>query len=134
MTNTEKNTRNGHGRGRSRVIGWVAAALLMGAVGCDEGDEAAARELPCDLADPACAARPDAVGALALLDSLGVDVEAAEVELVDVLPEGEPADARPLTLKAEDPRPQAQRWTCNSNSSYSCCCYWDGPTWGCGCD
>jgi len=119
----------------------TAALLSIGVPACatpDPNDETP-RELPCNLLDDdACAALPGAAEALALLDSMDVDLNEVQVELVELpdnIGDEAPADAptNPDRLESVEPPPQEQRVSCNNNGEYNCCCYWDGPKWGCGC-
>jgi hypothetical protein len=114
--------------------------LWIGVSGCDEGtsDDEVERALPCNLADEECAALPEAAEAFAVLESMDIDPDEANVELVEGPhhveaedPADEPwsADA----LKSEEPPPQEQKFSCSGNDSATCCCFWDGDYWGCGC-
>ncbi len=120
----------------------TAAILWIGVSGCDEGtsDEEVERALPCNLADDECAALPIAADAFAVIESMDIDPDEADVELVEdasrlesLDPADEPASGDALGLKAEEPPPVAQRFSCSGNGSVSCCCFWDGDYWGCGC-
>jgi hypothetical protein len=120
-----------------RFIATVMLSLI--AVACDATapDEDVALALPCNLNDASCAARPGAIDAVELLESMDVDLDNMSVELVespDQIRGEEPSDGPvgPDTLKSEDPDPQAYRSSCNGNDTCYCCCFWTGP-WGCSC-
>jgi hypothetical protein len=115
--------------------------LWIGVSGCDErtSDEEVERALPCNLADEECAALPEAADAFAVLESMDIDPDEADVELVEdaYLASGlDRAGAAPRAddLKSEEPPPEEQRWTCNGGGGVMCCCLWDGDIWGCYCN
>jgi hypothetical protein len=119
----------------------AAAMLFLGVSACDRdvSDEEIARALPCNLADEECAALPIAADAFVVLESMNIDPDEANVELVedlqdalDEVPEDEPWSAN--ALKIEEPPPEAQAYSCNGDFAVvRCCCFWDGPAWGCIC-
>lgn len=129
-------------RMNSRSLRLAALAVLwLGVAACDEAstpDDDVARSLPCDLVEEDCAALPAAADAVVLLESLHVDVERVDVELVedvDALEDGASVSDRSIDdLTSELPPPEEQRWVCNGGDGVMCCCLWDGPEWGCYCN
>ena len=116
---------------------WTAAAALLALAlpACDDDrtDPQHARELPCNLADDECAARPAAADAVAVLEAMGIDPDHTDVQLVDdphLISGIEPTDdpAGPDALKSEDPTPIGKS-SCNGAGATFCCCFWDGPWW-----
>jgi hypothetical protein len=125
-----------------RLLRFAAVAMLfIGVAACDEAttpDDDVMRSLPCNLAEEECAGLPAAAEAVVLLESLDVDVERVDVELVEDVDEAEDAasvgDRSIDDLTSELPPPEEQRWTCNGGDGVMCCCLWDGPEWGCYCN
>lgn len=118
----------------------TAAMLLIGVAACDASrpdDDDTSRSLPCSLAEEDCAALPGAADALVLIESMDVDVDAADVELLEdasQLEGMETADG-PASFDAFaiEERRVEQKFSCSGNDSVTCCCFWDGDYWGCGC-
>jgi hypothetical protein len=118
----------------SRLLRLAAAAILALALpACDDDrtDPQHARELPCNLADDECAARPAAADAIAVLEAMGIDPDHTDVQLVNdphlisgIEPTDEPAG--PDALKSEDPTPIGNS-SCNGAGATFCCCFWDAP-------
>ena len=118
----------------------VAATLLaIGVTACDHStsDEEVARALPCNLADEECAALPVAADAFALLESMDIDLDETDVELVDDPSDVEaedPADEPSIgALKAKEPPPQAALAFCRHNEGVTCCCFMGGGVNVCEC-
>jgi hypothetical protein len=121
-----------------RVLRSLAAmAVLCLFAACDDSaPDDVARSLPCSLDDEECAALPGAAEALTLVQSMnpGVDVDPADVELVEDASQLEGLDQEAIDALTSGERPPvAQKFSCSGNDSATCCCFWDGPYWGCGC-
>jgi hypothetical protein len=130
-----------HYHNAPRVLRHAAAAaiLWLGIAACDASgpDDDVARSLPCNLADEDCAAQPEAADALVVLESMDVDLDVADVELLEDASQLEGMDAAdgPASFDAFaiEERRVEQKFSCSGNGSATCCCFWDGDYWGCGC-
>ena len=123
-----------------RSLCHFAAALFtltLAVPACDElPADAEADALPCNLADEACAARPGAADAVAVLAAMGLYADAVDVELVEdphLVSGIDPADAPAGPDALADDVDPVGRSSCNGSGATFCCCYWDGPWWGCAC-
>lgn len=119
-----------------------AALLCLGAGACDgeASDPASPLALPCDLADEDCGSHPGAADAVALLEAMNIDPDAATVQLrtapyqPTIDPANAPAGIDALESVPPDPQAMGPAWSCNNNDVCSCCCRWGGAAWGCTCD
>lgn len=135
----------------------VVALLGIGAAACDpEPSRDDHPRASCNLEDEGCASLSELEATSELLESMGVDLETANVELrfpeasepddatcrhADLL--GLATDAAPGALDRADAaddltsRPDVQelppKGGCSFSNGWMCCCIWFGPDAGCSC-